>query len=382
MKNITNSFSKYQFFLILFILMSILKTPYIAIISEYFNLVSTPIAYWVRISIIILGILIIFYKKKFFIHKIYLCIITIFLLLFFVILSQLVADTSLNLPKDNIYYLGFAFSIIAFVSVTFFLFKDIDDISNSLFYLLCFFSLISLLLGSDEGHNRLQLASLDPISTGYFGGMLVLISLWRLFFLTNNKIISFIGFIIGFILLIAANSRSPMLGVIIGSMFMLFNKKKNYYFVFFLLLIVFLLIYFIYFESEIDLRVFVLPDIETDLRIQIYKYYLSEILNNLILPSVPPVFHFSMAHNIFFGVYSGTSIFGLLIFLYLVYFTLVASYKLIRYNTAYGWVSLLFILSLSKSMVSGAILSESFWIFLSLVNIYYFKINQRNKKNA
>ena len=89
-----------------------------------------------------------------------------------------------------------------------------------------------------------------------------------------------------------------------------------------------------------------------------------------------------MAHNIFLGVYSGTSIFGLLIFLYLIYFTLAASYKLIRYNTAYGWVSLLFILSLSKSMVSGAILSESFWIFLSLVNIYYFKINQRNKKNA
>ena len=90
-----------------------------------------------------------------------------------------------------------------------------------------------------------------------------------------------------------------------------------------------------------------------------------------------PNFNLLYAHNIFLAIYSGTGIFGLIIFLYLIYFALRASFKLIYHHTPYGWVGLIFILTLPNILFSGAMLNENFWTILALVNVYYIK----HKKN-
>ena len=64
MKKIKIYFFNNQFFFNFFILLAIFKTIYIALISQYFELISTPLAVKVRLFIILLGIILFFCKKN------------------------------------------------------------------------------------------------------------------------------------------------------------------------------------------------------------------------------------------------------------------------------------------------------------------------------
>ena len=205
-----------------------------------------------------------------------------------------------------------------------------------------------------------------------------LLSFWRIYYLKGKKLTSFVGLLLSLILVYEANSRSPLIGIILGIIFFKFYRKK--YFLFFSITSIFFLILTFIDINNIELRLFDLKDVSIGIRLDIYKSYYYAILNNVFLPEVNPVNHLTMAHNIFLAAYSGTGIFGLIIFIYLVYYTLFASYKLISKNSRYGWVSLIFILTLSKAIFSDALLSESFWFFLALVNVYYVKFKIENFK--
>lgn len=365
-----------NFFLSIFILLSLFKTAYIGLYTHYFDLESTNIAIITRIIIIVFGIILFFSQGKKVIHKNYFYIMLLFLIAFIVIVFQLQLDPEINLVKDKIYFLGFASSIIAVASVLFACYKNLDNLSKIIFYTLIIFSVFAFFIGSDEIHNRYQLKSLNPIITGYLAGMLVLISLWRMIYTKDKKLILFSGFVIGLWLLFEANSKSPMLGVLFGLLFFLFNKNKKYY-LFIILLCPFLFFYSLFNLDFVNLRIFNFQDPGVGIRMDIYQSYIEAISRNIILPLMSPSFNLLWAHNIFLAIYSGTGIFGLIIFLYLIYFTLRASFKLIYDKTPYGWVSLIFVLALTISSVSGAILDEFFWIVLSLVNVYYIK----HKKN-
>jgi hypothetical protein len=374
---------KKNFFLSAFILLALFKTAYIGLYTHYFDLESTNIAIITRIAIIIYGIILFFFQGKKAIHKNYFYIMLLFLMTFIVIVFQLQLDPEINLTKDKFYFLGFASSIIAVLSVLFACYKNLDNLSKIIFYTLIIFSVFALSIASDalsiasdEAYNRLQLKSLNPITIGNLAGMLVLISLWRMLYTKDKKLILFTGFIIGLWLLSVANSRGPVLGVIFSMLFFLLNKNKKYY------LFVILSSLFIFFIILLDLdfinpRLLTVQDAGDSIRIEIYKSYIEMISRNIIFPLMDPIYNLLWAHNIFFSIYSGTGIFGLIIFLYLIYFTLRASFKLIYDKTPYGWVSLLFILTLTISLVSGAILDEFLWIMLALVNVYHLK----QKKN-
>jgi len=367
-----------KFFLSAFILLALFKTAYIGIFTEYFDLESTNIALVTRTIIIVFGIILFFSQGKKVIHKNYFYIMLIFLMAFMVIVFQLQLDPEINLAKDKIYFLGFASGIIAVVSVLFTCYENLDNLSKSIFYTLIIFSVSVLFIGFDDIDNRLQLKSLDPITMGRFAGMLVLVSLWRMVYTKDNKLILFIGFIIGLWVLVESNSRGPVLGVILSMLFFLFNKNKKYYL--FVILAGLFMFFIISFDLDlINSRLLVIQDEGNATRIEIYKSYIEAISKNIILPLMDPVLNLIWSHNIFLAIYSGTTIFGLIIFLYLVCFALRALFKLIYYNTNYGWVSLIFVLTFTITLVSGAILDEFFWIILALVNVYYIK--QKTKKN-
>jgi hypothetical protein len=364
-----------KIFLSAFILLALFKTAYIGIFTQYFDLESTNIAIVIRIIIIVFGIILFFSQGKKKIHKNYFYIILLFLMAFMVIVFQLQLDPEINLVKDKIYFFGLASFIIVFVSVLFTCYENLNNLSKSIFYTLIIFLVSVLFIDSDEIYIRLQLKSLNPISMGYLAAMLVLMSLWRMIYTKDKKLILFIGFIIGLWLLNAANSKGPVLGVILSMLFFLFNKNKKYY------LFIILSGLFIFFIILLDLdlinsRLLTIQEPGVVIRMEIYKSYIEAMSKNIILPLMEPVFNLIWAHNIFFAIYSGAGIFGLIIFLYLIYFTLRASFKLIHHNTPYGWVGLFFILTLTISLVSGAILNESFWIMLVLVNVYYIKLKK------
>ena len=69
--------------------------------------------------------------------------------------------------------------------------------------------------------------SLNPISMGYFAGMLVLISLWRMVCTKDKKLILFTSLIISLWTLLEANSRGAVLGVMLSMLFFYLIKIKN-----------------------------------------------------------------------------------------------------------------------------------------------------------
>jgi hypothetical protein len=361
-----------NFFLSAFILLALFKTAYIGLYTQYFDLESTNIAIITRIVIIVFGIILFFSQGKKVIHKNYFYIMLLFLMAYMVIIFQLQLDPETDLVKDNIFFFGLAAFIITVVSVLFACYENLNNLSKSIFYALIIFSASSLFIGYDEINNRHQLNSLNSISMGYFAGMLVLISLWRMFCTEDKKLILFIGFIVGLWLLIESNAKSPILGVLFSMLCFLFSKNKKYY----LFIILFGLFILFFSQNNSDfkyLRLFNPQDLGINIRIGIYHSYYEAISKNIILPLMEPVYNLIWAHNIFLAIYAGTGIFGLIIFLYLIYYTLRASFKLIYHKTPNGWVGLIFILTLIISSVSGAILDEFFWIMLALVNVYYIK---------
>jgi hypothetical protein len=366
---------KKNFFLSVFVLLALFKSAYIAIFTQYFNLESTNIAIITRIIIIVFGIILFFSQGKKLINKNYFYIMMLFWISYTIILFQFQLDPKIDLTKDNIYLFGLASFIIIFASVLYACYENLNNLSKSIFYILIIFSVSTLFIASDVIHNRLQLNSLNPILVGYLGGMLVLISLWRMFCTKDKKLILFAGFMIGLWLLLEANSKGPVLGVLLSMLFFLFNKNKKYY-LFVILSGLFIFFGILSLSNYLDLlnsRLFNTQEIGIDIRMDIYQNYIEAISINIIFPLMDPIYNLLYAHNIFFAIYSGTGIFGLIIFLYLVCFALRASFKLIYNNTPYGWVSLIFILTLTISSVSGAILDEFFWMNLVLINVYYIK---------
>jgi len=357
-----------KFFLSAFILLALFKSAYIGIFTQYFDLESTNIAYITRIVIIVFGIILFFSQGKKVIHKNYFYIMLLFLMIFMVIVFQLHLDPKIYSVKNEFVF-GFASFIIAVVSVLFVRYENLNNLSKSIFYLLIIFSATALFIGVDEPNNRLELKSLNPILIGYFAGMLVIISLWRMFCTKDKKLILFAGFIIGLWLLFAANSKGPILGVLLSMLLFLFNKNKKYY-----LLTIFLCLFLLFFSLfDLDFKNSRIFNYQDHVRMEIYQSYFEAILRNPILPLMDPYYNLIYAHNIFLAIYSGAGIFGLLIFLYLVYFALRASFKLVHQNTPYGCFGLFFILTLTNSLVSGSILDESFWMMLALVNVFYIK---------
>jgi hypothetical protein len=377
MKKIKIYFFNNKFFLNFLILLAIFKTIYIALISQYFELISTPLAIKVRLFIILLGIILFFFEKNKSFHKIFFYILFLFITSFFIIFFQLQFEFNIDITKEKFYYFGLACSIITFVIVVDVCYKKLVDLNSYIFYLLLFFSISTLLIGSDEINNRFQLRFLDPISTGYYAGILIILSTWKFIYL-NNKLVSLIGIIIGSWLLFETNSKSPILGVLLATFFLLFNMRNGkLVVVFFLFLISFLLFFLLDNVNISNYRFFDYKEPGISIRLEIYEGYIRAISNNFILPSMDPIMNLLYAHNIFLAIYSGTGIIGLMVLIYLVIFTLINSFKLVYHKTRYGWIGLIFILTFMRSLVSGAILDETFWYFLVLTNVYFLKYKKK-----
>jgi hypothetical protein len=371
-----------------FIFLVFFKTAYIAIYSQYAMSISTPIAIFLRILIILIGITIFIITKYKYVNKNFFIILTIFAFSFLVSYFQLNNDLNTYIPESIgvFYLLGIGSFILTFTTVLFTGQKHVNNLEKTFFYSLAFFVILTLLLGSsmvmdrenfdllyDSG--RHQLKSLNPITIGYLGGLLFLHSVWR-FFLRKQKnvFIIFVGFL-GLLLLFLANSRSPQIGVLVGLIFFFYTNKNRFLFYILSLLLLFSLTSYFLLSYNFDYLRIGIYDGSISTRKDIYLAYFYAIISNPIFPSMHPVMNLLHAHNIFLGVYSASGIIGFILFSYIVYSTLKMTIILIENKTEYGWIGIYFILTFVVSFFSGALLDENFWIVLTLVNIYFRKID-------
>lgn len=364
------------------ILLAVFHTPYIATFTNFFpNYESTSIAYNVKILIISIVLIIIALSKKIILPKIYILIILIFLTTFIVSYFALASNNEYELNHSLTYYYGHALVNIAMLTLIFCKYEKIKNFEKLFLFLLILFVFLILLndQSSIYGQGRLRYASYNPISMGHMGCMLALISLsslisWR------NKFISLISLCLGLWLLREADSRGPIVAFLISFLFLLYFK--NYRVIFFSSLLIILYFFVnILITDEIILkgRLFDTDNITILIRLELYSMYIEEIKNNIILPNVNPIYSLKYSHNILLAVYSGASIFGLLILLYIIIKTINHSIKIIKYHNQFTWISLVFIQMLVGSMFSGGLINLNFWIFTSLVNACYYKINNENK---
>jgi hypothetical protein len=371
-----------EIFLTIFILLAIFKTAYIAIIAEIFNLQTKNIAIVTRALILLLGIILLFYQKKKIIHKNYFYICIIFLLSFFVLNFQFlikldnVSNMNLLNYKNYFYFFSIGIFILVSISVIFICDQNFNNFINYFFYSLLVIIIFVFAFGFQTNESRLALTNLNPILVGLFSGMLFLISICR-FVHSKKKIFSLIAAFISIWVLFDANSRSPIIGLGISLIFFLFFEKRIKFYVKFFYFLILTFIALNYFFFSINSRILSLG-IADDNRINIYLDYLQAAQKNIIFPLVNPEYNLIWAHNIFLAIYGSSGFFGLIIFIYLILFTFIASKKLIETGTLYASIGLIFFLTFTVTMFSGALLDEFFWIILSLVNICYYKLKSIN----
>lgn len=113
--------------------------------------------------------------------------------------------------------------------------QDFNFISSfKIIFLLIFGVLfLNILLGIEHDANGRSsgFMSMYPISFGYWGVTLVLLSLYQIIYKTISQkyflYLSYLGIIIGFTIIYASGTRSTLVAIIAGSFFLLYSKKMK-----------------------------------------------------------------------------------------------------------------------------------------------------------
>jgi O-antigen ligase len=255
-------------------------------------------------------------------------------------------------------------------------FKEIGKAGNWLFLWLLFTCLMIAVLGDvysldanqsvyvDTG--RLHLPSFNPISVSMLGGFLVLLSVFRLTQGTSNKVFNLLAGTLGLYVLVSGASRSTTIGLIFALLCMSFARKPKLT----LLLSPVGLALSIYSTTFIGSRFTDILDPSISGRILIYKIYYYSIVDNFVFPVIPLEYSLLWAHNIILGVYSSSTVFGLILFFYLLSKCFRASFRLIAQDLNNGWIGMFFIFIFTISFFSGALIDIYFWVISALVIAY------------
>lgn len=255
-----------------------------------------------------------------------------------------------------------------------------------LFALLVVAGLLAALLGTaspeigkfsvNAFHGRFHLAALNPISMGHLGGSIFLLALWHVIqapfkLMSVWRILAYLAICLGAVLLIAANSKGPLLSVLVCLIFMVvFAPGLGRRFVFFTLLVCALLFAPLAYIAQ---NSFGIPTysrmVEASLitggstpeRLQRLSAGFADFMASPLLGSRIEESQFGgYPHNIILEALMATGVLGgSLLFILL----MVVAFKAMRvYRTmpAYGWVSILFVQHFIAAQVSGAVYTVSY----------------------
>lgn len=379
--------------------LSIIGFPIIATFSQILSLSSTPFSIFIRSIIFLLSLLLIVFSIKYiFILKRYHLLVAFIVFWFFYIyrLIDITFFQNYNLPNSTLYYWiwGLGTCFFPFLAISFFQIKDFKvfkNIFSKIFYSLIVLAPLVIIYGSTEissddyyglvDTGRFRLRSLNPISVGSLGALLMLFSLWYYFELKPKnlkKIMLLTGFLLGAYLLLLANSRGPIIASFL-TLFFIFVKyiRPDVFFkTIVILFLVSLSMVFFNIDAVLDNhRFFSSSSVSSaleDSRFDIYSNSISIFFNNPIIGKyiIDPITGF-YSHNLIIEAFMSTGFLGGIIFLISLLSVLYISILCIPKE--FIWISIFFIYNLSISMLSGAIYNSIyFWISCGLVISFFY----------
>ncbi|MEM8541245.1 MAG: O-antigen ligase family protein [Pseudomonadota bacterium] len=244
---------------------------------------------------------------------------------------------------------------------------------------------------------RSELPSLNPISFGQFGGVLVIISYWALRMRGLNRLnllLLLVGLAIGTYCLMASGSRGPLVAVFV-TLIVFEVTRKNAVPVLLgaMLLIMFMATIigvmaavigdeFLLLFSKIDevlgisllsrfATLFQLSDASSSARVQLFFISLDQFLDHPLIGDFIEVREptdYPYPHNIVLEALIATGLLGTIPLLIVLGLAFKASLFVIRNIPSCGWVSLLFLQQLVAVQFSGNIYgSSTFWVALGLL---------------
>ncbi|GAB3964278.1 hypothetical protein GCM10028806_01630 [Spirosoma terrae] len=343
-------------------------------------------------------------------------IITIFYWIVIVYVINIFIDVFLEyeIEFNNLYnihgerdLLGFILGIIIAIS-----FKNYNQIYNrnsfNVFYVTLFIGLFIAYFTSKENFSldtstiRFDANStINSIVYGQLGCALCIVSIYALINFSvdyKRKILFVACFFLGLLSIMKASSRSPLAVIVIVNLFYLFSNKgfvKSLVLllVFFIAIVVFINPFMDFFSEVLDsnlatrtARVF--SERETSGRDEIYSNTYKLIQENFLLGSYyiiksgPGIG--SYPHNYILEVFMTNGIVVGILFLIVIFYSLMTSYKIIKMSHPATWVILLYLQTLVYGMFSSSLYSaQDFWallLFTISLSIYNLKIINKEDK--
>lgn len=262
---------------------------------------------------------------------------------------------------------------------------DYNYILKKIYFFLFFLITISFFFRFESGGEGRDVGelSIGVLIYGQFGASLCLLSIFRLFFSKDfySRLFYIIGFIIGFISIFISASRSPLLALLLVTIYFIykyFGATKSliiYCIIFAILFFSFLDIVEIlnfYFNSNFLERVIYALEGSDSGRSVLLNSGINDFINypffgsSFVLQSGPSVGLYP--HNLVVESLMALGIFGGLIFIFII---LININKLNKFNynkSNLSWLGLLFLQYLIFAMFSGSLYtSDIFWVLCVLI---------------
>ncbi len=296
---------------------------------------------------------------------------------------------------SNYFQLFFGMILIPCIALMYIDYKklDYDYIFKRLYTILFLLLCISLIFrsGSDVGGRSVGDLEIGVLLYGQYGTTFSLLSLYRLYHSkgTLNKLFSVFGYFIGFITIFISASRSPLLALLLVTLFFLykrFGKARTigivsiisiFIYVTFFDIVDFLNIYFK--SNFLDRIVYAMKGVDSG-RGNLIGTGIKEFIDNpfignaFLLQSGPSAGIYP--HNLIVEAFMALGVIGGFIFIVVVVKNLIKSFNFDYLNSTNSWLGLLFLQYLIFGMFSGSLYTSDLFCVLCVIIL---GINNKNK---
>lgn len=224
---------------------------------------------------------------------------------------------------------------------------------------------------------RFRLEALNPISLGHLGATVLLLSYWALVFGARwrpaFRLFIFVGMGLGAYLLLASNSRGPLLSVLVALVFMALFGAGRRRIASALLTAALLLSFFpavAFVEDRLGMDIMarisfgtIRSEVNVVARVDLYASAAEELARHPFLGSgIEETASGRYPHNVIIEAYMATGLFFGTIFLALCFALVALAIRLFHAAPEFGWASILFVQYFVGAQVSGALYSATtFW---------------------
>jgi O-antigen ligase len=247
----------------------------------------------------------------------------------------------------------------------------------------------------EENTGRFQLTSLNPILLGHLGVTLLVLCLWGLLYgsvaqVLTSRLPYFLGTVLGAGLIIASNSRGPLVSAVACFAFILLHattRIKLYAAVVVYLFATLFIPFTQILEEQYGISTYdrlfgqsQLEEVNTLDRLERYKGAIADFLSYPVTGSgLEESSIGGYPHNIFLEAFMATGLLGGLLMLGGVSFALIRAIRIYRSAPEWGWISLLFVQHLVSSQFSGGIYTVNYlWALCGFV----YSIRQEKETEA